>query len=247
MRRWPAALLGVLALAASAAASEVDRAVAALAARLAAARVVDLSVEQAVTLYHPDGRHIQAAGRQQLYFRVPDRQRVEQVVNGRREVWLVIGDRIWVRDADGRVTERPAGPGEYTRVFAPVARGAEALRAEWRALGIRDEVSHTLSWRGRAVLVIGARPGDRTSPAVWLDEAYGVVRLITTRGEAGDRVLVDLSLSEHRPVAPGVTFPFRQELFVDGRLVVRAIVHAVRINSGLSEELFSPDALGRAR
>jgi hypothetical protein len=243
VRRWPAALLGVLTLAAPAAASDVSQAVAALAARLAAARVVDLSVDQTITLYHPDGRHVQATGRQQVHFRAPDRQRVEQVVAGRREVWLVVGDRIWVGGADGRVTERPPGSGDGLRVFAPVARGAEALLAEWRALGIRADVSHTLSWQGRPVLVIGARPGDRTSPAVWLDEAYGVVRLITARGPGPARVLVDLALSDHRPVAPGVTFPFRQELFVDGRLLVRATVRAVTVNAGLPEALFHPDAL----
>lgn len=247
MRRWSAALLGVFALATPAAASEVGRAVAALASRLAAARVEDLSVEQAITLYHPDGRHVQAVGRQQVYFRAPDRQRVEQVVEGRREVRLVVGDRVWVRRADGRVSERPAGPGDRAHVFAPVARGAEALLAEWRALGVRDELSHTLSWQGRPVLVIGARPGDRTSPAVWLDEAYGVVRVITARELGGEPVLVDLTLSEHRPVAPGVTFPFRQELFVDGRLLVRAVVRTVAVNSGLPAALFQPDVLRQER
>jgi hypothetical protein len=44
-----------------------------------------------------------------------------------------------------------------------------------------------------------------------------------------------------------VHFPHRQELFSDGKLVLRLIVHAVAVNSSLPDSLFDPDVLRRAR
>jgi hypothetical protein len=54
----------------------------------------------------------------------------------------------------------------------------------------------------RTVTVIGARPGDRDIPAVWLDPDYGVVRLVTREQLPNGAKLVDLTLSEHRLFEP---------------------------------------------
>src|SRR2546427_9019377 len=38
---------------------------------------------------------------------------------------------------------------------------------------------YTTLFRSRPITVIGARPGDRDVPAVWLDAQYGVIRFVT--------------------------------------------------------------------
>jgi hypothetical protein len=103
--------------------------------------------------------------------------------------------------------------------------------------------------------VIGAGPGDRDSPAVWLDPEYGVVRIITRerlpRGPVGQEarppVLVDVALSEYRPLVPGFQFPWRQEVFVDGKLALRLSVRSIAANQNIADALFDPDALRRQR
>ena len=40
-------------------------------------------------------------------------------------------------------------------------------------------MSHVAQLAGRPVTVIGAHPGDRDVPAVWLDPDYGFVRIVT--------------------------------------------------------------------
>ena len=79
-------------------------------------------------------------------------------------------------------------------------------------------MSHVARVGGRTVTVIGARPGERDVPAVWLDADYGVVRIVTRERLPNGVKLVDLTLSEHRPLVGRLFFPYRQEVFVDGKL-----------------------------
>jgi hypothetical protein len=82
---------------------------------------------------------------------------------------------------------------------------------------------------------------------VWLDEQYGVIRVITRERLLKGVRLVDLTLSEHRPLLDGLFFPYRQELFADGRMVLLVIVRSVAVNANLPDELFDPEALRRGR
>ena len=128
-------------------------------------------------------------------------------------------------------------------VLVPVKRRAEELLAEWRARGVRTDVSHVTRVNTRPVTVIGARPGDRDVPAVWLDPDYGVVRLITREQLPNGTKLVDLTLSEHRPLAGPLYFPYRQELFVDGKLLMLFSVRSIAINTNPADALFEPARL----
>ncbi len=223
MRGRVAALLVLLLAPAAALASDATRAVEAFVARLAGASVMELALEQSFTLYHPDGRHPQSTGEQRLWFKIPQRQRIEEVVEGRRKVRLVVGDRASFR------------------------RNAADLLAEWRALGVRDDVSHVTRVNGRAITVIGAAPGERSVPAVWLDSEHGVVRFIRRERLPRGEALLDLTLSEHRLLANGFAFPYRQEAFLDGKLVLLVVVRSVTLNAGAPDELFDVDALRQGR
>ena len=244
----PLSLGLVVVLAAGTAASDARRAVTAFVDRLAGAPVTDLTIRQQLTIYHADGLHPHSTGDQVLYVKVPQRRRVEQEIEGRRETHLTVGDRAWVRQADGRVDEVPRDRRmpDRTHLCAPLTRRPTELLAEWRGLGVRDDISHHLQVRQRPVTVIGAKAGDRGSPAVWLDDEYGVVRVIARTLPKGQG-LVDLTCSEHRPLANALYFPHRQELFSEGKLLLRLIVHSVAVNGGLPDALFDPDALRRER
>lgn len=229
--------------------SEARRAVEAFLARISGAPIVDLSVRQTLTLYHPDGRHPQSSGEQQLLIKLPRRQRLEQTIEGQREVRLTVGDQLWIRRPDGKTFEAPLSERERDRtyLFTPFRRSAVDLLAEWKSFGIRDDVTHVVRVHGRPVTVIGAGPGDRQSPAVWLDEEYGVVRVVTRERLPQGPTLVDLTLSEHRPLQGNFHFPHRQELFADGKLLLLLIVQSAAVNANLPDDLFDPEALKRGR
>lgn len=234
------------ALAPGVSASDARRAVEAYVSRLPGTPVTDLAIQQSFTVYYADGRHPQSSGEQQVYIKLPRRQRLEQSIDGRREVQLSVGDRTWTRQSDGRVVEAAAErERDRTYLFAPFRRSATELLAEWKGFGVREDVSHVVRVRGRPVTVIGAGPGDRTNPAVWLDDEYGVIRVVTREKLLKGVALVDLTLSEHRPLGNGFYFPYRQELFADGRLALLVVVRAVDASATLPDVLFDPEALRR--
>lgn len=223
--------------------ADARRAVEAFVDRLAGVRLVDLSLRQTLTLYHPDGRHPRSTAEQRLLIKLPHRQRLEQTIEGQREVRLAVGDRTWVRRADGAVVEAPPEHRARTHLIAPFRRTADDLLAEWAALGVRTDRAAAARFRGRPVTVIGARPGDLTVPAVWLDPEYGVVRVVTRERRPQGETVLDLTLDEHRPLVGGAFFPYRQELFADGRLLFVVTVLDVAVNTGLADALFDPEAL----
>ena len=103
------------------------------------------------------------------------------------------------------------------------------LAEEARALGVTDTVTFT-GWR-------------RDVPAVWLDADYGIVRIVTRERLPNGARLLDLTFSEHRPLVGGLYFPYRQEVFVDGRLLVLFTVRSVAINTNPADALFDPASL----
>lgn len=249
-------MLGVLvvvlvALAAgdASAATGARAAVEAFLGRVGHVPVNSLVVDQSLTLYDPAGRQPQSTGEQRLYLKLPRRQRVEQVVDGRREVRLTVDDRVWVRRADGRTYEAPAAEErrERAHLLVPFRRSAADLLAEWAALGVRVDVSYPTQVRGRPLTVIGAAPGDRRAPQVWLDPERGVVRFVTREKLPAGESVIDLAFSEHRPLAGGFMFPYRQEAFVDGKLVLLVVVRSAAVNTDPDDALFDPQALRRGR
>ena len=244
-------MLGALIWTSGAVASDARAAVEAFLSRFSEARLASLVIDQTFTLYDPTGRYAQSTGEQRMSFKLPRRQRVEQTIEGRRDVRLVVDDHVWVRQPDGKVYEAPrAAPTRDTsHLLVPARRSATDLLAEWRALGIRDGLAHVTRYNGRAVTVIGAAAGDRESSAVWLDPEYGVVRVITKEklpppyGET----LLDLTLSEHRPLVGGFYYPYREEWFAAGKLLLLIVTRSVVANPPLDDAIFDPEALRRER
>lgn len=230
-----------------AAAQDARAAVEAFVARLADVRINDLVIQQSLTLFHQDGQHPISAGEQRMLFKLPQRQRLEQTVEGQREVQVTVGNRAWVRRADGRVQDAPTVEPvrAMTNLLVPFQRKATDLLNEWRSRGVRDDVSHVTRPGGRSVTVIGARPGERDVPAVWLDAEYGIVRIVTRERLPNGPKMVDLTLSEHRLLTGAYFFPRRQEAFIDGKLVVLITVRSIQINTNPADALFDPEALRR--
>jgi len=212
--------------------------------RAARAPLQDLTLEQDLTVFNPEGRAAFATGTQRVVFKFPDRQRVEQVVEGRSELRLTVRGRTWRRAADGTVTTLPRDRGQVIALAVPLHRSADDVLAEWRALGIRDDRSHQARLGGRAVTVVGAKPGERDRPAAWLDPEYGVMRFVAREPTDTGSVLTDVSFSDYRPLVGPLFFPYRQETFRSGKLLVRLIVRSVVANTGPPDWLFDPAVLG---
>jgi hypothetical protein len=238
------ALVGVVFCSPAATAEDARLAVEQFASRLGEFSVTDMVVTQTLTLYDPRDSRQQVTGQQRLSIKLPARQRLETDLGGQREVQLLSGDRLVVLRG-GKVFEAP--PVERNRQRAhtlfPFRRTAADLLLEWQSLGVRTDVAKAARVGGRTVTVIGAVEGDRTSPAVWLDPEYGVVRFVTREDSRGSAKILDLAFSEHRKVSGGFFYPFRQEIFLDGKLLSLTLVRTVEVNVDLPDSLFDADAL----
>jgi hypothetical protein len=228
-------------------AADTKSVVEAYVARLAGTAIEDLSVVQAFTLYHPGGRQPAVTGSQRLFLKPPQSQRLEHDIEGQREIRLTVGDRVWIRQPDGRTHEAPPSDGRRDRVhlLSVFQRSAADLLREWQSAGVSVEVSDEVTAGGRAVTIVGARAGERDRPAVWIDPEYGVVRFIARERLARKSALVDIVFSDHRQLVDRFFFPYRQEVFADGKLLVLVAVRSVAVNTRLSPDLFDPEALKR--
>jgi hypothetical protein len=230
-------------------AADARRAVEAYVERLAGIAIDDLSTVQTFTLYHPDGRHPAVTGSQRVFLKLPRSQRLEQEVEGRREVRLTVGDRVWVREPDGRTWQAPPSDGRRDRMhlLTGFQRGAGDLLREWESAGVRADVSDEISVGGRTVTIVGAKAAERDRPAVWIDRELGVTRFIAHERLGKGTALVDVVFSDHRPLVERFAYPYRQEVFADGKLLALVVVSSVSVNTGLAPELFDPEALKRGR
>ncbi len=241
--------LVALTLVGGALAADSRMAVDAFLQRLGTVSISSLVVDQTLTLYDPTGRQAKSTGEQRIYVKLPRRQRLEQIIDGQREVRLTVDDRAWVRRADGRTYEVPPPDQQRdrTHLLVPLRRSGADLLTEWTALGVRADVSYDIKVAGRAITVIGAAPGQRAVPQVWLDGERGVVRFVARERLPKGDGLVDLSFSEHRRLAGAFAFPYRQEAFVDGKLVLLVVVRSAAVDTNPDDALFDPDALRRGR
>lgn len=242
---WAVALIALLLPWSESLAVDGRGAVEAFVARLGGTAVDDLDVQQTITIYHPGGRQPAATGSQRLLLKLPRAQRLEQTIEGQREIRLTVGDRVWIRQPDGRTYEAPPADGRRDRVHLITAfqRSAKDLLDEWQLLGVRSDVSDDARMGGRPVTIIGARAGERDRPAVWLDPEYGVVRFIARERLPQGPALVDLVFSDHRQLVDRFFYPYRQEVFADGKLLVLIAVRTAAVNTRPSDALFDPDAL----
>ena len=236
-------VLGVLS-ASVVAGADVRTVVGAFVGRVATADLRDLIIDQTLDVYDPQGRYRQARIDQRLFIKMPGRQRLEQTVDGVREVQIIADGRMWSRQGDGKVEAGSIKRQRDTaRLLLPVARSIDDVLGEWRALGVRQEVAHTSRLLQRPVTIVGAFAGDRESPSVWLDDRYGVIRLVTREKLPTGPALVDLTFSEHRPLTGDLFFPYRQEAFVNGRLQLLIVVRSIAVNTKLADTLFDPNLL----
>jgi len=229
---------------AGAVSTEVRNAVSAYLAHVGTTRVGDLVIDRTVTVYDQLHPYVRTKLEQHIVLKPPRRLRVEQVADGEREIRLTVGDRAWVRRRDGSTQETTASDDEHRlmQLLLPVGRAPDDLLREWRAFGVRDDISHPTRVGQRRVLVIGARVDERASPAVWLDEDLGVLRLVR-RDRNAKGALVDETFSEHRPLVGALSFPYRQEMFVDRKLVMLITVRSVSVNTDPPANLFDPASL----
>jgi outer membrane lipoprotein-sorting protein len=240
MRRWVLGLWCAVGFAGSAWAQEAPPDLPALLARVlrAAEGINDLVVTQSVTLTDPEGSGERVSGERRLYLRPPGRRRVEMEAAGQRVVIIVNGEQVAMM-VDGRAVQPPpAGARSRREVFGPQKLTPSEMLRHWQELGVKTMVVHRTTRDGRPLVVVGAAPADARTPSIWLDEEWGVDRVITQEVMPAGPRTVDLRLSDHRRIHGDFFYPHLQETYVNFRPFSTVIVTSVKVNVGLGDSLF---------
>lgn len=120
----------------------------------------------------------------------------------------------------------------------PVVASIAALSS----LGIRTAVLREDVLDGQPVWVIGAAPGDTTSPQVWIGARQWLPLRIIQSVRAGTRTIVsDTRFSGHG--APAPTVPRAVDVWRDGRRALRGAVEGLRVGITVPAAAFDTASL----
>ena len=171
--------------------------------------VTDLAIEQTFTLYHPDGRHPQSSGEQRVWIKMPRRQRVEQVdgrpargASRRRRPGLDPHGRRQVSEAPGRARARPHPPAGAV----PPLGGRRAGRVALARRARRREPRHPRWAAARSPSSAPSRASATPRRCGSTPSAVSSASSCARSCPSGEG-MVDLTFSEHRPLAGGLQFP----------------------------------------
>ena len=167
---------------------------------------------------------------------LPGRLRIDLPAPGQGNLVIYRGDSTYIFREGSQVAARPgSNPLMLLGFDVNWLTTAETL-AGMSALGIDTTRVTENSHAGRPAWVIGAAPGDTTSPQVWYDrERLVFLRLIENDGEE----VTDIRFEDYEPLAGGWIAP-RVEIYSGGRLVMTEDYHNVQAGVDLPPGIFSP-------
>lgn len=195
-----------------------------------------LTFVQTTTFHTPDGPQ------QETWYeaaRLPGRLRIDLPEPDSGNAVLFRGDSTYVFQRGALVQARPEGNPLLLFGFDVYSLPPDETGAGMARLGIDTSAIRADVWEGRPAWVVGAAPGDATSPQVWFDQERLVfVRLIERGGPDGRRVQ-DIRFERYERLAGGWIAP-HVAVYVDGRLVMEEDYADVRADVALDPATFSP-------
>ncbi|MGE3467393.1 MAG: hypothetical protein AB7J13_10725 [Pyrinomonadaceae bacterium] len=110
-----------------------------------------------------------------------------------------------------------------------------------RSLKIDLDTVHVAKWQGRDAYVVGAKPGDETTPQFWIDRKnLYFVRLIQRSGREGKSVS-ETQFNKYEQVKGGGWIAPEVKFFTDGRMTMLEEYTDVQANVSLAADLWDPE------
>jgi hypothetical protein len=180
------------------------------------------------------------------YAEIPGRLRIDFDGGASGNGVLYLGDSLYVFRADTvarRLAQRnPLMLLGFDMYVQPPEHTLEVLRAE----GFDLARFHQTEWQGRAAYVVGADPGDLTSPQFWVEaERLLFVRLIQPAGPDRTRTS-DIRFNRYEPIAGGWIAP-EVVFLLDGEEVMREKYFDMEADVDLDPRLWDPARWGEMR
>lgn len=180
--------------------------------------------------------------RQTLFFRNPDRIRLNISWPDREEVFLAAGRRSLVMVGDQAADAPWPQPFIFYRLLCdpnPVE-----LKSLLEDYDVDLERVSTGRYKGQIVFIIGAYAGDAAPSQLWFEKRTNrLVRFILA--ESGLNPRYDIALSAYREYESGLQWPGTMEVFIGDSLTSMLTLNRLKINPSIDHEALDVDEMSR--
>ena len=109
----------------------------------------------------------------------------------------------------------------------------------WKSISEKAKLLGTEKVGKRVCYVVEIKDKEYPFTKLWLDKRNLVLIKNESKGTEGERIL--LIHSDFRKIKGDWEMPYKTEMYADGELMATSLVKSIKINKGLSDDLFDPD------
>lgn len=197
-----------------------------------------LSFEQRSVTHKPDGTDTVELWHEKLM--LPGRLRIDIGEPSEGNGLLFVNNHLYIYKDSKLATERDFVHPLLVLGFDVYRQPVDATMQQLKGLNIDMSLMHEDTFEGRAVYVVGAKPGDLQSMQFWIDKErlYFVRMLRPSEKQAG--AVQDVRFGDYKQVEGGGWLAEHVSIVADGKVVFEEIYSDIKINPPLSADLFDP-------
>lgn len=128
--------------------------------------------------------------------------------------------------------------GKKKKLSGEVEKQYQRERNWWKSISEKAKIAGTEKVGKRDCYVVEIQEEEYPFTKLWLDKTNLVLIKGESKGTEGETIL--LICSDFKKIKGGWEMPYKTEIYADGELMSTSLVKSLKINKGLSDDLFDP-------
>ena len=128
--------------------------------------------------------------------------------------------------------------GKKKKLSGEVEKQYQRERNWWKLISEKAKIAGTEKVGKRDCYVVEIQEEEYPFTKLWLDKTNLVLIKGESKGTEGETIL--LICSDFKKIKGGWEMPYKTEIYADGELMSTSLVKSLKINKGLSDDLFDP-------
>ncbi len=128
--------------------------------------------------------------------------------------------------------------GKKKKLSGEVEKQYQRERNWWKLISEKAKIAGTEKVGKRDCYVVEIQEEEYPFTRLWLDKTNLVLIKGESKGTEGETIL--LICSDFKKIKGGWEMPYKTEIYADGELMSTSLVKSLKINKGLSDDLFDP-------
>ncbi len=128
--------------------------------------------------------------------------------------------------------------GKKKKLSGEVEKQHQRERNWWKLISEKAKIVGTEKVGKRVCYVVEIEDKEYPFTKLWLDKKNLILIKGESKGTEGETIL--LIHSDFKKIKGGWEMPYKTEIYADGELMSTSLVKSIKINKGLSDDLFDP-------